>query len=232
MSTRCSCCSTETHFQCSRCKFVKYCTEKCQREDWVNHKHTCLPIAEPLNSKFCEEELNKTKQTSGRCCGCLSDTEFKCSQCLCVHYCSKSCQKSDWADHKTICCSINSLTSKLDDQPTMFASHISPSNHAKLVKLVGERCEVRCRIDSILSGSLWDTGAMVSVVSRKWFNENIWDAELRDVRELLDEPLELRTANKKSLPYIGWLNYPLNCQIVVAFVCHFWWLTVTLVVRS
>ena len=88
----------------------------------------------------------------------------------------------------------------------MFTSHISPTNHSKLVKLVGQRCEVRCKIDGILSKSLWDTGAMVSVVSRKWLSANVPDAELRDVRELLDEPLELRTANKNSLPYSGWVE--------------------------
>ena len=47
---------------------------------------------------------------------------------------------------------------------------------------------------------------MVSVVSRKWLDLNVPDAELRDVRELLDEPLQLRTANKKSLPYSGWVE--------------------------
>ena len=65
---------------------------------------------------------------------------------------------------------------------------------------------MRCKIDGIVSESLWDTGAMVSIVSRKWLDRNFANAQLRDVCELLDEPLQLRTANKKPLPYSGWVD--------------------------
>ena len=88
----------------------------------------------------------------------------------------------------------------------MFRSHISPSNHAKLVKLVGEKCEIRCKIENKVTQSLWDTGAQVSVVSQKWLDEEVPEAKLRDVKELLDEPLRIQAANKKSIPYNGWVE--------------------------
>lgn len=28
-------------FQCSKCHKTKYCSDKCQREDWKNHKNIC-----------------------------------------------------------------------------------------------------------------------------------------------------------------------------------------------
>ncbi len=37
--------------QCSRCKTGSYCGQKCQLEDWPNHKRYCATLAEALKQK-------------------------------------------------------------------------------------------------------------------------------------------------------------------------------------
>ena len=40
-----SCGETEGRFfTCSKCKAVKYCGVKCQKDDWSEHKHTCATL--------------------------------------------------------------------------------------------------------------------------------------------------------------------------------------------
>ena len=88
----------------------------------------------------------------------------------------------------------------------MFNSHITPTRHRKLVKLVGEKCEIKCKIQNNETRGLWDTGAMVSLVASTWLKKMVPGAEIREVEELLDTPLKIQAANKKSLPYSGWVR--------------------------
>lgn len=39
--TECSICGTSATKKCGKCKKVYYCSEKCQRGDWCNHKKIC-----------------------------------------------------------------------------------------------------------------------------------------------------------------------------------------------
>ena len=41
--------------------------------------------------------------TTGSCNRCNKDTTKKCAGCKSVHYCSRECQKQDWAKHKKFC---------------------------------------------------------------------------------------------------------------------------------
>jgi hypothetical protein len=38
---KCKICSKKTTNKCSRCKRTYYCSQKCQRDDWKEHKKTC-----------------------------------------------------------------------------------------------------------------------------------------------------------------------------------------------
>ena len=99
----------------------------------------------------------------------------------------------------------------------MFRSHLLPSQHRNLVKLVGEKCQVKCKINGVETKALLDSGSQVAGLSEEWLSKNCPDAKIRDVKELLGEELDLRTANQQTLPYKGWveLSYQLGSGPVV-----------------
>lgn len=103
-----------------------------------------------------------------------------------------------------MCSAIGSLSST--DVKTMFKSHLKPASHRKLIKLVGRRCEVRCQLNGLKTKGLWDTGAMISGVSRNWLSEWFPDAEVKDISELLEQPLDVRSANQGKMPFEGWVE--------------------------
>ena len=100
----------------------------------------------------------------------------------------------------------------------MYKSHLLPSEHRKLVRLVGEKCEVNCSLNGLATKGLWDTGAMVSVVSKKWLRRHFPQLEPREVSELVERSLDVQTANKKNMPCEGWVE--LSFQLSSGPVLH------------
>ena len=149
-------------------------------------------------------------------CGKKSAT-LQCSQCKSSYYCSKDCQTKNWAKHKAICVAIKTLASNRQEE-TMFKSHLTPSERQKLVKLVGKRCMVNCKLNGVDKKSLWDTGAMVSAVSKRWLKKNFDGLPIRSIDELIDEPLNIEAANSKSMPCSGWVE--LSFQLSSGPVLH------------
>ena len=88
----------------------------------------------------------------------------------------------------------------------MFSCHTSPQKQAKLVKLVGNRCLVKCFLDDKQVEGLWDTGAQVSIISHDYLSKLFPGSSIRDISELLDTKLNLATANGSPLPYNGWVE--------------------------
>lgn len=88
-------------FRCSRCKNVFYCSQKCQKISWKDHKPLCCESLE--GSASTPERV--TQKAIGTChnedCGKIG--ALICSQCKNAGYCSKECQKVDWASHKKSC---------------------------------------------------------------------------------------------------------------------------------
>ena len=141
------------------------------------------------------------------CCNCGVQVEniFQCSKCKTSRYCSKECQKEQWSAHKALCYAICELSNRCDRE-TMFQSHLHPAEHRKLIRLVGEKCTVHCRLNGLMMKGLWDTGAQVSGVSRRWLDTNFPDLMLRDVSELIEQSLDIQTANQKNMPCDGWVE--------------------------
>ena len=144
---------------------------------------------------------------SSQYCKCCKKVEvnFQCSQCKSAKYCSRKCQRRDWKHHKTICQAIGTLASD-QCKKTIFKSHVSHQNHAKLIKLIGEKCQIKCEIGGVSSTGLWDTGAMVSVICRSWLKKYLPDETIRSISELIDHTLNLTTATKGNIPYSGWVE--------------------------
>ena len=85
-----------------------------------------------------------------------------------------------------------------------FVSHLSPQEHAQVVRLVGRKCTVKCVLNGVETDNLWDTGAQVSITSRGWLKRCLSGCDIRDMMELLRmDGLDLKAANGTDLPYEG-----------------------------
>ncbi|KAF9700934.1 hypothetical protein EKO04_001029 [Ascochyta lentis] len=80
-----------------------------------SHGPTCIPPANPLLCAMCNEE-------GARCSGCLE-----------VRYCSRSCQRSDWPVHKLVCKAFSE-----------FSDASRPSIHHKRALVFAEDKDLPC----------------------------------------------------------------------------------------
>ena len=71
---------------------------------------------------------------------------------------------------------------------------------------------IRCTLEHKLTECLWDTGAMVSLLSESWIKRNLPKVEIKEVSELLDEypGLDLTAANGSRIPFSGWAEVNLE----------------------
>lgn len=82
-------CQMKGTLECGGCESVKYCSEKCQKKHWKEHKKYCA----------------KLKAFTNRCNApdCEKLGMIRCEGCKTVKYCSKKCQKKHWKRHKKAC---------------------------------------------------------------------------------------------------------------------------------
>ena len=147
------------------------------------------------------EETPVTKEE--RCCVCNSDKEVKrCGGCKATVYCSKQCQKSHRSYHAVYCSAISDLyeleVNKLYRDFSVRQQQVDVKTQTKLVKLVGEKPMLRCRLDGKVVEMLWDTGSMISLVGRKWVKRNFPQKKIYSVREFLEEKEELKVTAANS----------------------------------
>ena len=132
----------------------------------------------------------------------------RCSQCQVVWYCSRRCQKEQWPNHKNICQAIKVLTQRENPKSTetAFVSHLTPTQHAKIVNLVGRKCTVKCLLNDSEVSALWDTGAQVSIMTQAMLEEMLPGTAVKDISELINVGLDLTAANGTKIPFIGWAD--------------------------
>ena len=93
----------------------------------------------------------------------------------------------------------------------VFVSHLSPQEHARVVRLVWRKCTVKCLLNGLETDALWDTGAQVSIISHSWLKQCLPGCDIRDIAELLGmDGLDLKAANGTDLPYEGWVELSFN----------------------
>ena len=90
----------------------------------------------------------------------------------------------------------------------VYASHITPRQQERIVKLVGRKCLVDCYLDDMATKALWDTGAQVSIVSVDFLKNQLPTVKIRDIEHLLgiDGSISLQAANGTNIPYCGWVE--------------------------
>ena len=86
---------------------------------------------------------------------------------------------------------------------TAFVSHLTPTQHVKIVNLVGRKCTVRCFLNDSEVSALWDTGAQVSIVTQAMLEETLPGTAVEDISELINVGLDLTAANGTKIPFIG-----------------------------
>ena len=117
-----------------------------------------------------------------------------------------------WGEHKKLCQAIRDVESRqsresVDQMKTSFPFHLTPRQRTKLTKLVGRRCMVSCVLQGQKVDALWDTGAQVRVMSKRWEEIHLLGELERDVSELLEgEELNLQAANGTEISYDGWVE--------------------------
>ena len=71
----------------------------------------------------------------------------------------------------------------------------------KLVKLVGEKPLINCRLEGTPCKALWDTGSMISLIDRQWLQQNLPKQKIYSVKEFMgNETLNLKAANNTNVP--------------------------------
>lgn len=80
----------------------------------------------------------------------------------------------------------------------------------KLIRLVRERCLIKCAMNSLPTNALWDTGAQVSVVTEEWWRDRLPEVPLQVVEDLIERELKVAAANQAEMPYIGWIQIELQ----------------------
>ena len=125
-------------------------------------------------SRLCEEKPSKSSEFKS-CVACQKvcvDVEYSCGKCSAGCYCSESCRDSHVQnnDHRILCLSIQrleemQLNDRLSVLPLREKTQVSVKN--KLVRLVGEKPLINCQLNKTCFEALWDTGAMVSMVSQE-----------------------------------------------------------------
>jgi len=89
---------------------------------------------------------------------------------------------------------------------TKFVSHLTPTQHAKIINLVGRKSTVKFLLNDSEVSALWDTGAQVSIMTQAMLEETLPGTAVKDISELINVGLDLTAANGTKIPFIGWAD--------------------------
>ena len=103
--------------KCGKCQQIYYCSIKCQKENWLEHKKICIAkkhekiriVKKHKKIRLVNRHENTTNSPSinmtNMCMTCYKRRPNMglCEKCHQVYYCSTKCQIEDWEKHKRIC---------------------------------------------------------------------------------------------------------------------------------
>lgn len=150
-------------------------------------------------------------------CGGQLDRLLKCAGCFVVSYCSRTCQKMHCGKHKLYCEAIQfvAMGNKGKNVPPQNINvcelkgkihGVSPNTKNTIIKDVGESCLVDCTVEGKSTNVLWDTGAQVSLIDKKWLSNNFPNILVRPINELSEGGSEIVSANGTRIPFEGWVE--------------------------
>ena len=87
---------------------------------------------------------------------------------------------------------------------TVRQNQINSKLRLKMLKLIGNKPKVRCRLDGMCTKMLWDTGSMVSLVDKAWVNQHFPEKMILPVADFLErDDLKLCAANNSEIQFEG-----------------------------
>ena len=143
------------------------------------------------------------------CCVCSkSGVMMRCGKCKIGRYCSKLCQKKHFPSHTLYYNAISNLEEfelrKLYRDHTVREEQIDSKIRRKLIRLIGEKPMLKCRLGGKNEEVLWDTGSMISLVDTKWVKKQFPDKMLHSVDDFLEnEVLQIQAANSSEISFEG-----------------------------
>ena len=155
-------------------------------------------------------EAATSEKTPELCRMCCKEVEnlMACPKCNCHLHCSTDCMKGD--ESHPLWCSWICRLERLENQKRMTheinmvdAEKLPLNMKLKLVQLVGERPLVNIHLNKKKIKALWDTGAMISLVNKKFLEENFPDATIHSITEFTGKGLTLTAANKSRIDIDG-----------------------------
>ena len=94
-----------------------------------------------------------------------------------------------------------------------------------MARLIGNKCNITCKINGKDTIALWDTGAQVSILPHTWLKHHSPRTQIHPITKLFpDGTLQLTAANNTEIPYLGyaelpvWIDKPRKLEIVVPFL--------------
>ena len=80
------------------------------------------------------------------------------------------------------------------------------TDKSDMVGLVGQKCTINCFLNGKKRQLLWDTGAQVSLVSKRWLDRHLHGVKVRDLSEwgTMGTSLKVTSANGSAIPLHGW----------------------------
>ena len=78
--------------------------------------------------------------------------------------------------------------------------HLTPKQHSKITRLVENHFTVNCRLGGKTAKALWDAGAQVFLVLKRFLREMSLDTEIKHISKLIEAELNITAATKKSSP--------------------------------
>ncbi len=162
------------------------------------------------NQRFTHNQFPPARADTKRCTQCeQSNLEGRCEHC---YKCSSSEHWAVGCRKRTVTrVTSNKIEITSDLMENLPIDHLPEgtwsTKQKKTASLVGRRCMVQCSLGGVNTSVLWDTGSQVSIVETEWKKRHLPDAEVRPVRELLEEgELNLTAANGTNIPYEGWME--------------------------
>ena len=124
---------------------------------------------------------------------------------------AKDSQLKGWKQHKTACDAIIQL--KVDKSASacktgIYNTPLPPSEQDQVLQLIGEKCQVACKMNDVVTQVLLVTGAQVSLLSHTWLESNLPGAKILEVGELLDpcDRLRVQWDNQTEISFLGWID--------------------------